>query len=64
MDFLIVLEADDGTWYDEPQTAVGLQQARSIARSIQPPRGYEATIYAMKYVETVEPLPAAPQTDK
>ena len=64
MDYLIALEADDGTWYDMPQTAVGLLQARSIAQSVRPMRGYVATIYAMEYVETVEPLPAAPETDK
>ncbi len=58
MDYLIVLpEAEDGTWYGEEMTAVGLDDARKLARSRwagRVPRGYEITIYSLSYVEVVD----------
>lgn len=53
MDYLVVQEAEDGTWFDEGETAVGLQRARTIGRGMSPRRGYEVTIYSLQYVETV-----------
>lgn len=60
MDYLIVPSADDGTWFDEPDTAIGLEQARQVAVAKwggRVPRGYEITIYRIEYVEVVE-MPA------
>ncbi len=57
MDYLIVAEAEDGTWYGEEMTAVGLDDARKLARSrwaSHVPHGYEITIYALSYVEAVD----------
>ena len=56
-DYLIVAEAEDGTWYDEPETAVGKDHARKIARGKwegRVPKGYEIIIYSFSYVEAVD----------
>lgn len=53
MDFLVVLEAEDGTWYDEGSPAIGIAQARALARGLSPVRGYEPTIYSLRFVEVV-----------
>ncbi len=57
MDYLIVPEAEDGTWYGEEMTAVGLDDARKLARSRwagRVPSGYEIIIYSLSYVEGVD----------
>jgi hypothetical protein len=54
MDYLIVAEADDGTWYDEGETAVGIGKARALAKTMKCPRGYDVTIYRLEYVEHIE----------
>jgi hypothetical protein len=57
MDYLIVPEAEDGTWYGEELTAVGLDEARKMARGKwegRVPRGYEVMIYSLSYVEAVD----------
>ncbi len=56
MDYLIVPEAEDGTWYDDPETAIGLERARQTARKWQGrvPKGYEIVIYSMSIVEVMD----------
>ena len=54
--YLFVAEAEDGTWFDDPDTVVGLDQARQLARAKwegRLPRGYEVLIYKVDYVECV-----------
>ncbi len=54
--YLVVAEAEDGTWYDEGETAVGLDTARKVARGKWDgclPRGYEVIVYSLAYVEHV-----------
>mgnify|MGYP001603502530 CR=1 FL=1 len=54
--YLIVAEAEDGTWFDEPDTVVDLDGARMMAHQRwdgKLPRGYEVLIYKLDYVECV-----------
>lgn len=55
MDYIVVQVAEDGTWFDDPVSVIGLTEARHIARALPPVRGYEHLIFSLEYVETVEP---------
>jgi hypothetical protein len=54
MDYLVALEAEDGTWYDDPEAVVGINKARLVANAQTLPKGYAAVIYELKFVETVK----------
>jgi hypothetical protein len=50
-DYLVVKEAEDGIWYDDGEVAISLPEARAVAARMNLPRGYDAVIYALRYVE-------------
>ena len=52
--YLVAIEADDGVWFDEPLYVVGIDKAHKTAEGMSLPKGYDAVIYRLEYVNRIE----------